>query len=261
MVTDVTLSNGTRMPQIGLGVYLVTDVVACENSVVSALEAGYRLIDTAVLYRNERAVGRGIRRSSVPRDEILLTSKIWPSDYRYDKARAAIAASVERLDCGPVDLMLLHQPVGDVKSAWRAMEDAMDAGTVRAIGVSNFTVSDLEGLLPTARIAPVVNQVELHPHWQQAELLPYLADHGIVAEAWYPLGHGSSKLLGEPAIAAAASAHGKSAVQVILRWHVQLGTIVIPKSVTPERIAANLDLFGFELGDEDLAAFDALDRD
>jgi 2,5-diketo-D-gluconate reductase A len=261
MVTDVTLSNGMRMPQIGLGVYLVTDVVACENSVVSALEAGYRLIDTAVLYRNERAVGRGIRRSSVPRDEILLTSKIWPSDYSYDKARAAIAASVERLDSGPVDLMLLHQPVGDVKSAWRALEDAMDAGTVRAIGVSNFTVSDLERLLPTARVAPVVNQVELHPHWQQTELLPYLAERGIVAEAWYPLGHGSSKLLGEPAIAAAASAHGKSAVQVILRWHVQRGFVAIPKSTNPAHIAANLDVFDFALTDAEMDAINGLGKD
>ena len=157
--------------------------------------------------------------------------------------------------------MLLHQPVGDVPSAWRAMEDAMDAGTVRAIGVSNFTVSDLEALLPTARIAPVVNQVELHPHWQQAELLPYLADHGIVAEAWYPLGHGSSKLLGEPAIEGAAEAHGKSAVQVILRWHVQRGFVAIPKSTNPAHIAANLDVFDFELTPAEMAAIDGLGKD
>jgi diketogulonate reductase-like aldo/keto reductase len=261
MVTTIPLSSGTRMPQLGLGVYLVTDVALCESSVRSALGSGYRLIDTAAVYRNERAVGRGIRSSGVPREDIFLTTKLWPSDYRYDKARAAIDGSRERLDCGPLDLLLLHQPVGDVKGAWRAMEDAVEQGVVRAIGVSNFTVSDLERLLSVARIPPAVDQVELHPHWQQPELLPYLAQHAIVAEAWYPLGHGSTTLLAEPAVVGAAAAHGKSAVQVILRWHVQRGFVAIPKSTNPAHIAANIDVFDFELSPAEMAGVDALGED
>lgn len=261
MTTSITLSDGTRMPQLGLGVYLVSDVAVCESSVDSALRAGYRLIDTAAIYRNERAVGRGIRSSGVAREEIFLTTKLWPSDYGYDRARAAIGGALERLDCGPVDLLLLHQPVGDVKGAWRAMEDAVDQGVVRAIGVSNFAVADLQRLLPSARIAPVVDQVELHPHWQQPDLLPFLADRGIVPEAWYPLGHGSKTLLAEPAVVGAAAAHGKSAVQVILRWHVQRGFVAIPKSTNPAHIAANIAVFDFELSPDEMAGIDALGKD
>ena len=261
MVASIPLSSGTRMPQLGLGVYLVTDVALCESSVRSALGSGYRLIDTAAIYRNERAVGRGIRSSGVPRDEVFLTTKLWPSDYGYDRTRAAIGGAVERLDCGPLDLLLLHQPVGDVTGAWRAMEDAVDQGVVRAIGVSNFTVSDLERLLAAARIPPAVDQVELHPYWQQPDLLPYLATHAIVPEAWYPLGHGSKKLLAEPGIVGAAAAHGKSAVQVVLRWHVQRGFVAIPKSTNPAHIAANIDLFDFALSPAERASIDALGKD
>ena len=261
MTTSVPLSNGLRMPQIGLGVYLVSDVTVCEASVTTALQSGYRLIDTAFAYRNEAAVGRGIRSSGVPREDIFLTTKLWPSDYRYEKAEAAIGGSLARLDCGPIDLLLLHQPVGDVLGAWRAMEEAVDNGVVRSIGVSNFTVEDLEKLLPQARIAPVVDQVELHPHWQQPDLLPYLAEKGIVAEAWYPIGHGSKKLVDEPAVRSAASAHGKSAVQVILRWHVQRGFVAIPKSTNPAHIAANLDVFDFALTPGEMAAIDGLGKD
>ena len=261
MTTSVRLSNGHWMPQIGLGVYLVSDVAVCESSVQSALKVGYRLVDTAIAYRNERAVGRGIRSSGVSREEIFVTTKLWPSYYKYDKARVAIAESVERLDSGYVDLLLLHQPVGDIHGAWRAMEEAVDEGTVRSIGVSNFTVADLDDLLPTARITPVVDQVELHPHWQQPELLPYLSSHGIVAEAWYPLGHGSKALLTEPAVMAAATEHGKSAVQIILRWHVQRGFVAIPKSTDPDHIAANLDVFDFGLTDTEMSAINALGKD
>lgn len=261
MTTSVALSNGLRMPQIGLGVYLVSDITVCEASVRAALQAGYRLIDTAFAYRNERAVGRGIRSSGVPRDEIFLTTKLWPSDFGYEKARAAIAGSLERLDCGPIDLLLQHQPVGDIAGAWRAMEEAVDQGVVRAIGVSNFTVADLEKLLPKARIAPAVDQVELHPHWQQPELLPYLAQKGIAPEAWYPIGHGSKKLLAEPAVVTAARAHDKSPVQVILRWHVQRGFVAIPKSTNPAHIAANIDIFDFELTHAEMAGIDALGED
>jgi 2,5-diketo-D-gluconate reductase A len=260
MDSTIVLNDGTRMPRLGLGVFLVSDVAVCEASVKTALEIGYRLIDTAAFYRNERAVGRGIRASGIPRQEIFVTTKLWPSDYGIDKGRAAIAASIERLDCGPVDLLLLHQPVGDVLGAWRAMEEAVDAGTVRSIGVSNFTPADLDGLLAAARIRPAVDQIELHPYWQQPDLLPVLARHDIVAEAWYPLGHGSRELLAEPAITAAAAAHGTSAVQVVLRWHLQRGFVAIPKSTDPAHIASNFDIGGFTLAPDEMAAIDALGR-
>jgi diketogulonate reductase-like aldo/keto reductase len=195
MTTTAPLADGTAMPQIGLGVYQVTRAGACEAAVRSALQAGYRLLDTAAVYGNERAVGRGIAASGVPRDEILLTTKIWPSDYAYPRARAAITAALDRLGTDHVDLMLLHQPVGDVPGAWRALEEAVDAGTIRSLGVSNFSADDLRTLLRTARIRPVVDQVELHPYWQQADLLPFLRAEGIVPEAWYPIGHGATDLL------------------------------------------------------------------
>ena len=261
MTSTVPLSNGVRIPQIGLGVYLMSDVAVCESSVKSALLSGYRLIDTAIAYRNERAVGRGIRGSGIPREDIFLTTKLWPSHYAYEKARVAIAESVERLDSGYLDMLLLHQPVGDIVGAWSAMEEAVDQGAVRSIGVSNFTVADLESLLPKARIRPVLDQVELHPHWQQPELLPYLSSQGIVAEAWYPLGHGSKSLLTESAILAAATAHSKSPVQIILRWHVQRGFVAIPKSTDPRHIASNIDVFDFALTVEEMSAINALGRD
>ena len=261
MTTSVPLSDGFRMPQIGLGVYLMSDIAVCESSVKAALLTGYRLIDTAIAYRNERAVGRGIRGSGVPREDVFLTTKLWPSHYKQEKARVAIAESVERLDSGYLDLLLLHQPVGDIAGAWRGMEEAVDEGIVRSIGVSNFTVADLEDLLPKARIRPVVNQVELHPYWQQPELLPYLSSQGIVAEAWYPLGHGSKSLLSEPAVLAAAGRHAKSPVQIVLRWHVQRGFVAIPKSTDPDHIASNIDVFDFALTASEMSAIDALGRD
>ena len=256
----VVLNNGATIPRIGLGVYLVTDVAECESSVTTALNAGYRLIDTATAYRNERAVGRGIRASTVAREDIVLTTKLWPSDYGLDKARDAISGSLERLECGYLDLLLLHQPVGDVLGAWKAMEEAVERGIVRSIGVSNFAVPDLERLLRSARVRPVIDQVELHPHWQQPALLPYLAEHEIVAEAWYPLGHGAKGLLGEPAITAAATSHRKSPVQVILRWHTQRGFVAIPKSTDPAHIVANIDIDDFELTEDQMAAIDALGK-
>jgi diketogulonate reductase-like aldo/keto reductase len=257
---NIVLNDGATIPRIGLGVYLVTDVAECESSVTTALDSGYRLVDTAIAYRNERAVGRAIRSSTVAREDIFLTTKLWPSDYGLEKARDAINGSLERLDSGYIDLLLLHQPVGDVLGAWKAMEDAVERGAVRSIGVSNFAVPDLELLLDSARVRPVIDQVELHPHWQQPALLPYLAQHEIVAEAWYPLGHGSKGLLGEPAITAAAAAHGKSPVQVILRWHTQRGFVAIPKSTDPAHIAANIDIDDFELTEDQMAAIDALGR-
>lgn len=261
MNPNVVLNDGAVIPRIGLGVFLVSDVAECESSVLAALRAGYRLIDTANAYRNERAVGRGIRASGVDRDDVFVTTKLWPGDYGVRRSSEAILGAVERLDSGHIDLLLLHQPVGDVLGAWRAMEDAVESGVVRSIGVSNFEVADLERLRASARIRPVVDQIELHPYWQAPALLPYLAEHEIVPQAWYPLGHGSKKLLSEPAIRAAAEAHGRSPVQVVLRWHRQRGFVAIPKSTNPAHIASNIDIDDFALTHAQMAAIDALGRD
>jgi 2,5-diketo-D-gluconate reductase A len=256
----VELNDSSRMPPIGLGVYLVSDVAECERSVETALRSGYRLIDTAAAYRNERAVGRGIRASGVPREDVFVTTKIWVSDTGYEKTEAAIGRSLERLGTGYIDLLLLHQPFGDVRGSWRALEKAVAAGRVRSIGVSNFRPDDLEKLLPTATIRPAVDQVELHPYFQQRDLRAFLGKHGIAVEAWYPIGHGSKELLTEPVLAELASRYGKSAVQIILRWHVQSGVIAIPKSTNPTHIRQNLDVFDFALTEEEMRRVDALDK-
>ncbi|MFF2369209.1 aldo/keto reductase [Agromyces sp. NPDC058110] len=256
----IELRDGSALPRIGLGVFQVSDVDVCESSVARAIGLGYRLIDTAAVYRNERAVGRGVRASGVPREEITVTTKLWPADFGRRRSTAAIERAIERLGTGHVDLLLLHRPHGDVLGAWRALEDAVDHGTVRSIGVSNFAVADLQRLLEVARIRPVVDQVELHPYWQQPDLLPFLAGEGIVPQAWYPLGHGSRELLGEPALAAVAARHGRSAVQVVLRWHVQSGFVPLPKSTNPVHLAANLDVFDFELEPDEMRSIDALGR-
>lgn len=260
MTTTVTLNNGVEMPRAGLGVYRVSDVAACESSVGAALAAGCRLVDTAAVYGNERAVGRGLRASAVPREDVFVTTKLWPSDYRPARARAAIAAALERLGTPYVDLMLLHQPVGDVLGAWGVLEEALAGGRVRAIGVSNFTVADLEAFLPAVRVVPAVDQVELHPYWPQRELVGYLRAHRIVPEAWFPLGHGSVELLGERVIAEAATVHGKAPAQVILRWHRQSDVVAIPKSTDPAHIAQNLDIEDFVLTDAEMARIDGLAR-
>jgi 2,5-diketo-D-gluconate reductase A len=258
---SVTLNNSLSMPTLGLGVYLVTDVKECERSVDLALRAGYRLIDTAAIYGNERAVGRGIRSSGVPREEIFLTTKIWPSQFGYERTRAAIAESLARLGTTYIDLLLLHQPFGDYLASWKALEEAVTNGSVRSIGVSNFRVRELEELLAVATIPPAVNQVERHPYFQQKDLGTFLAGHAIVPEAWFPIGHGSAKLLGEPLFDELAEKYGKSPVQVVLRWHVQSGWVAIPKSTNPAHIEQNIDIFDFELTGEETARIAAMDRD
>jgi len=256
----IELNDSTRMPRIGLGVYLVSDVAVCERSVETALRSGYRLIDTAAAYRNERAVGRGIRASGVPRDEVFVTTKVWASDTGHERTKEAIGASLERLGTGWIDLLLLHQPFGDVRGSWKALEEAVAAGSVRSIGVSNFRVDDLERLLPAADVRPAVDQVELHPYFQQRDLRRFLRGQGIAVEAWYPIGHGSKELLAEPVLADLARAHGRSAVQIVLRWHVQSGVIAIPKSTSAAHIRQNIAVFDFELSGDEMRHIDALDR-
>lgn len=258
---SVALNNSLSMPALGLGVYLVTDVRECERSVDLALRAGYRLIDTAAIYGNERAVGRGMRSSGIAREEIFLTTKIWPSQFGHERTTTAITESLERLGAGYIDLLLLHQPVGDYLGSWKALEEAVANGGVRSIGVSNFGVRELEELLAVATIPPAVNQVERHPHFQQKDLGTFLAGHQIVPEAWFPIGHGSARLLGEAAFAELAEKYGKSPVQIVLRWHLQSGWVAIPKSTNPAHIEQNIDIVDFELTSEEMARIAAMDRD
>ncbi|MFI2304427.1 aldo/keto reductase [Actinacidiphila glaucinigra] len=260
-VPDITLNNGVTMPQLGFGVWQVPDDEAA-TAVATALEAGYRSIDTAALYRNEQGTGRAIAASGIPREELFVTTKLWNTDQGHDNALRAFDASLGKLGLDYVDLYLIHWPAparGLYLETWRALEKIHADGRARAIGVSNFPVAQLRHLLDEGGVAPALNQVELHPHLPQTELRAFHAGHGIATEAWSPLGQGRG-LLDEPALAAVAAKHGRTPAQVVLRWHLQIGNVVIPKSVTPSRIRENIDVFGFELDGEDLAAIGALDN-
>ncbi|MFE3138369.1 aldo/keto reductase [Streptomyces scopuliridis] len=259
-VPYVVLNNGVRIPQLGFGVFQVGDEETT-SAVLTALEAGYRSIDTAAVYRNENGVGRAIASSGLPRDELFITTKLWNDDQGYDSTLAAFDASLARLGLDRADLYLIHWPTparDRYLDTWRAMEKLLADGRTRAIGVSNFQPAHLQRLLDETGIVPAVNQVELHPGLQQEELRDFHAQHGIATEAWSPLAQGA--LLQEEALTEIAGRHGKTPAQVVLRWHLQLGNIVIPKSVTPARIRENIDVFGFELSDGDMAALATLDR-
>jgi diketogulonate reductase-like aldo/keto reductase len=260
-VPDVALNNGIDMPSLGFGVFLVTpDEV--EAAVSTALESGYRLIDTAAAYRNEEGVGRAIAAAGLPREDLFVTTKLWNSDQGYDEAMRAFDASLERLGLDFLDLYLIHWPTpmrDRYVPSWKALEALYADGRVRAIGVSNFTEAHLDRLAAETRVVPVVNQVELHPWFAQAPLRRSLASRDIVAESWGPLGQGQG-ILDEPVITAIAARLGRTPAQVVLRWHLQIGCVVIPKSINPERIRENIDVFGFELTDDDLAAIAGLDQ-
>ncbi|MFF3001907.1 aldo/keto reductase [Kitasatospora sp. NPDC057940] len=260
-VPTVKLNNGVEMPQLGFGVFQVPDDETTA-AVTSALEAGYRSIDTAAIYGNETGVGRALAASGLPREDLFVTTKLWNADQGYDATLRAFDASLAKLGLAYLDLYLIHwpTPARDLYSdSWRAVERLASEGRIRAAGVSNFQPAHLQRLLDDSRLVPAVNQVELHPGLQQAELRAFHAEHGIATEAWSPLAQGA--VLDDPAITAIAARTGKSAAQVVLRWHLQLGNIVIPKSVTPARIRQNLDVFDFRLTDEDMAAIAATDRD
>lgn len=260
-VPDVTLNNGVLMPQLGFGVWQVDDDAA-EHAVTTALEAGYRSIDTAKIYGNEQGVGRALRASGLPREQLFITTKLWNTEHEYDKALRAFDDSLASLGLDYLDLYLMHWPVPSqdlYTEAWRAMEKLYADKRVRAIGVSNFTVQTMSRLLDEFDVVPAVNQIELHPHFPQEELRKLHAVHDIATEAWSPLGQGKG-LLDDPVLARLAAKHGKSPAQVVLRWHLQLGNVVIPKSVTPSRIAENIAVFDFALDDEDMAAIATLDN-
>ena len=260
-IPTYTLNDGSSFPAIGFGTYPLQDDEAV-GAIVSAVEAGYRLLDTAVNYRNEEAVGAAVRACGLPREELLVCSKIPGRDHGYDDAIASTHASLERLGLDYLDLHLIHWPnpsVGKYVEAWRALVDLREQGLVRTIGVSNFTETHLQHIIDETGVTPAVNQIEMHPYFPQAEMRAAHERLGIRTESWSPLGKRQAPF-GEPAVADAASAHGVTPGQVILRWQVQLGSIPIPKSATPERQRQNLDVFGFELSDEEMAAITALGR-
>ena len=252
------LNNGVEMPVLGFGVYQVDEAI-CERCVSEALAAGYRSIDTAAAYMNERAVGRAVRRSGIPRGELFITTKLWVQDAGYESAKRAFAASLERLQLDYLDLYLIHQPFGDVYGAWRAMEELYREGKVRAIGVSNFQPDRLVDLILHNEVVPAVNQVETHPFCQQAEEAGIMARYGVQAEAWAPFAEGRNNLFGHEVLTDLAAKHRKSVAQVVLRWLIQRGIVVIPKSVHKERMAENIDVFDFTLPPEDMARIAALD--
>ncbi len=258
--TYVKLNNGIEMPQFGMGVYMVPEGPATVDAVTQALRLGYRHIDTAHAYQNERSVGKAVAESGIPRSNIWITTKLWPSEYGRGKTAAAIDTMLERLGTEHIDLLLLHQQFGDYMGAWADMEDAVDAGKVRAIGLSNFESERLEEVCGAARIKPAALQVECHPYYQQHALKERVAPYGTVLESWYPLGHGDAGLLAEPLFAELGAKHGKTPAQVILRWHIQEGNVIFPKSTNPAHIADNMDIFDFALTEAEMAGVAALDK-
>ena len=252
----VTLNNGVKMPMAGIGTFLLAPDEA-EASCLSALADGYRLIDTANAYCNEKAVGRAMKQSGLKREEIFLETKLWPAFY---EQADAVDKSLARLDTDYIDLLLIHQPAGNYAAGYRLMEKAYKEGKVRAIGLSNFNRAQIEEILALCEVRPTVLQTELHPYHQERSLKAFLKEQGMAAQAWYPLGHGDKALLQEPLFAELGQKYGKSAAQIILRWHMQDGNIVIPGSKNPAHIKANFDLFDFELTSEEMAQIAALNK-
>lgn len=251
-----TLNNGIKMPMAGIGTFLLTPDEA-EASCISALQDGYRLIDTANAYVNEKAVGRAMKKSALPREEIFLETKLWPSFYEQPDA---VEKTLERLDTNYIDLLLIHQPAGNYIAGYRQMEAAYKAGKVRAIGLSNFTKEQIEEILSICEVKPAVLQTEVHPYFQEKKLKEFLDREGIRIQAWYPLGHGDAALLKETVIVELSQKYHKSTAQIILRWHIQAGNIVIPGSKNPEHIKDNFDLFDFTLTDAEMKKMDGLDK-
>lgn len=255
--TKVLLNDGNEIPQFGLGVYQVKGDGICEDLCLKAIELGYRHIDTAHAYQNERGVGRAIKKSGIKREDIWITSKLWPSEYGKEKTKSAIDKMLARLDTPYIDLLLLHQQFGDYKGAYEAMEEAKKEGKVRSIGISNFD-ENLDSLLNFATIKPAVIQVECHPYFPQDELKRKLTLYGTAIESWFPLGHGDKALIQEEVFTALAKKYHKSNVQIILRWHIQKGNIVYPMSMNINHLKDNIDIFDFELTNEEMRQIAAI---
>ena len=257
--TRLTLNDGNTIPQFGFGTYMIEGDVETEKVCSEALSLGYRHIDTAHAYQNERGVGEAVRKSGIPREDVWVTSKLWPSEYGEGVTSEAIDKMLDRLGTGYIDLLLLHQQFGDYMGAWKDMERAVKDGRVGSIGLSNFESDRLEQVLGAAEIKPSVLQVECHPYYLQRELRKRIAPYGTVIECWYPLGHGDKGLLGDPTIVALAEKYGKSPAQIILRWDIQEGNIVIPKTLNTEHMAQNIDVFDFELTEGDMESIANMD--
>lgn len=259
IMQTVCLNNGVQMPLEGFGVFQVPDAAQCEQAVSDALEAGYRLIDTAAAYMNEEAVGNAIRTSDIPRKDLFITTKLWVQDADYESAKKAFETSLNKLGLEYLDLYLIHQPFHDYYGAWRAMEELYKEGRIRAIGVSNFYPDRLVDLCVNAEIIPAVNQVECHPFFQQKDALKVMKEYGVQLEAWGPFAEGKNNFFQNPILAEIAAKYGKSVAQVALRWNVQRGVVVIPKSVHKERIQENFNIWDFELSDKDMETISDMD--
>lgn len=256
----VTLNDGNRMPQLGFGVFQILDQERAKQAVSDAIQVGYRLFDTAAVYMNEAAVGKAIRESGIDRSEFFVTSKLWVDHFSYEKAKQGIDVSLNRLGLDYIDLYLLHQPYGDIAGAWRAFEEAQQAGKIRSIGVSNFYPDQLKNLELMAKVKPAANQIEVSPWFQQADDVAFNKQEGIVTEAWAPFAEGKHDIFNNEVIAKIGQEYGKSNGQVILRWLLQRGIVTIPKLVHRERIAENFDVFNFQLDDEDMQAMNSLNK-
>jgi 2,5-diketo-D-gluconate reductase A len=257
---NITLNNGIKMPLLGFGTYLLRDGLECEQSVLNALNIGYRLIDTAAAYNNEESVGRAIKKSNVKREEIFVTTKFLPVDPGYEKAKRAFEASLKKLGLDYIDLYMIHLPQGDVSSSWTAMEELYKEGKVRAIGVSNFNMNQIQNLLKQHSVIPAVNQVETHPFSQKAEMQRALKSQGIQLESWAPFAQGKNNLFNNELLKALSSKYHKSIAQVVLRWLIQKEVVVIPKSANIKRINENFNVFDFELSSDDMATVKSLDK-
>ena len=255
----VTLNNGIKMPLEGFGVFQVPDPAQCKQAVLDAINSGYRLIDTAAAYMNEEAVGAAIKESGVNRSELFITTKLWVQDADYESAKKAIETSLEKLGLDYLDLYLIHQPMGDYAGAYRAMEEAYKEGKLRAIGVCNFYPARLADLCETVDVIPAVNQVELHPFFQQEDALALMKEYGVRPEAWGPFAEGNRGIFTHPVLSSIGEKYGKSAAQVALRWNVQRGVVVIPKSVHKDRMEQNMNIWDFELSEEDMNEIAKLD--
>ncbi len=256
----VVLNNGVEMPILGFGVYQINDAELCERCVYDAIETGYRLIDTAASYGNEEAVGKAIKRSGVLREELFITTKLWVQDAGYENTKKAFERSLKKLQLDYIDLYLIHQPFGDVHCSWRAMEELYHEGLIRAIGVSNFQTDRLMDLIINHEVVPAVNQIEIHPFYQQTESIEFAKKYNVQPEAWAPFAEGRNNIFQNEVLMSLAQKHGRSVAQIILRWLVQRGIVAIPKSVHKERIVENFSIFNFELSSEDMDKIATLDK-